>query len=201
MLSGINAHFFPGHPRVIQTFFHLHGEITLDSCSDIIEGIIECNTPQFEVDENELGEEVLVETPAEDVINLLITSPGGDMAACFALIEVIKGSKIPVRTIAIGEASSAGLCILMAGHQRVATPYTSLMSHAFATGAEGPYHELKNAASQFDAYFAKMVNLYLEFTGLDESIIRNELLSHFDKWMTAPQAKTYNFIDLVSDLA
>ena len=201
MLSKINKHFFPDHDRVVQSFFHLKNEVTIDSVAYVIEGIIDANTPQFEIDEDEDGEEILVETPSEDVINLLITSPGGDMAACFALIDVIRGSKIPIRTIAIGEAASAALCILMAGHQRVATRYTSLMSHAFSTGAEGHYHELKNAASQFDVYFAKMVSLYEECTGHDEKFIKSELLPILDKWMTAEDAKKFNFVDLVSDLS
>lgn len=201
MLSKINQYFFPDSERVIQSFFHLRGEVTIESVADIIEGIIEANSPQFEVDEDEDGEEILVETPSEDVINLLITSPGGDMAACFALIDVIKGSKIPIRTIAIGEAASAALCILMAGHQRVATNYTSLMSHAFSTGTEGHYHELKNAASQFDVYFNKMVSLYHESTGIEPDVIKNTLLPILDKWMTAEEAKQFNIIDIVSDLS
>ncbi len=151
----------------------------------------------LELDEEE---ESLIETPQEDVINLLITSSGGDMSAAFALISVMKASKIPVRTIAIGEAASAALCILMSGHQRVAAPYTSLMSHQFNTGSEGPYHVLKNIMRELDSYHSKMVRLYVESTGLDEQYIKDNLLSEKDNWMTPEQALENKFVDLVSDL-
>ncbi len=197
ILSKINAHFFPDNERVLQSFIHLRGEITIQTCGDVIDQILEKNIPTFELDEEE---ETLVETPQEDVINLLITSSGGDMSASFALISVMKASKIPIRTIAIGEAASAALCILMSGHQRVAAPYTSLMSHQFNTGSEGPYHVLKNIMSELDSYHSKMVRLYVESTGLDEQYIKDNLLSEKDNWMTPEQALENKFVDLVSDL-
>jgi ATP-dependent protease ClpP protease subunit len=199
MLSKINKHFFPDKERVLQSFIYLKGDISLTSCSEVIETIIERNTPSFEIDEEQ--DDVLVESPPEDVINLLITSNGGDMSASFALINVIKASKIPIRTIAIGEASSAALCILMAGHQRVCAPYTTLLSHQFATGAEGPYHELKNIMAQFDVYFKNMVELYKEYTGQDEEYITSTLLTTKDVYLSPEQGKDLNFVDLVSDLA
>lgn len=197
ILSKINSHFFPDKERVLQSFIHLRGEITIQTCGDVIDEILEKNIPTFELDEDE---EVLIETPQEDVINLLITSSGGDMSAAFALISVMKASKIPVRTIAIGEAASAALCILMSGHQRVAAPYTSLMSHQFNTGSEGPYHVLKNIMRELDSYHSKMVRLYVESTGLDEQYIKENLLSDKDNWMTPEQAMDNKFVDLVSDL-
>lgn len=201
MLSKINKHFFPDTERVLQSFIHLRGDITIETCGDVIDSIIDRNTPSFEIEEDsESDGEFLVESPREDVINLLITSSGGDMAAAFSLISVMKASKIPIRTIAIGEAASAALCILMTGHQRVAAPYTSLMSHQFNTGSEGPYHVLKNIMTELDSYHAKMIRLYKEHTGLGEEYIKNSLLSDKDRWMTPEEALENNFVDLVSDL-
>lgn len=200
ILSKINSHFFPDNERVLQSFLHLRGDITIQSCGEIIDMILEKNIPTFEIDEDG-DDDVLVETPQEDVINLLITSSGGDMSAAFALISVIKASKIPVRTIAIGEAASAALCILMSGHQRVAAPYTSLMSHQFNTGSEGPYHVLKNIMQELDSYHSKMIRLYKECTQLDETYIRENLLSEKDCWMTPEEALENRFVDIVSDLS
>ena len=197
ILSKINDHFFPDKERVLQSFLHLRGDITIQSCGDIIDMILEKNIPTFEIDEDD---DTLVETPQEDVINLLITSSGGDMSAAFALISVMKASKIPVRTIAIGEAASAALCILMSGHQRVVAPYTSLMSHQFNTGSEGPYHVLKNIMQELDSYHSKMIRLYVESTGLNETYIRERLLSERDYWMTPEEALDNGFVDIVSDL-
>lgn len=202
MLSKINQHFFPDKERVLQSFFSIRGEITMESVGDVIDDILTRNLPEFEVDEgDDESEDILVETPKEDVINLFITSPGGDMHAAWALITVIKGSKIPVRTIAMGEAASAALCILMAGHQRVVCPYTSIMTHPFSTGFDGNYHEIKNAVNEYDRYNKKMVQYYIDHTGLDEEYIKSTLLSVTDYWVDPDEALKLNFVDLISDLS
>ena len=37
------------------------------------------------------------------MIKVIINSPGGDVNSCFALIDTIKGSKIPVYTYGLGQ--------------------------------------------------------------------------------------------------
>ena len=196
MLTKINDHFFPDKESVDQAYVYLDGDVSIASCSDVIETIISLNYPTFEKDEEGFD----VEVPLPDVINLLITSVGGDMTAGFALINVMRGSRIPVRTIAIGEAASAGLCILMAGHQRVVTPYTSLMSHQFASGVEGSFDDLVNAAEAFKTYHDKMLKFYIECTGLDAKYIKKHLLQAKDHHFSPEKAIEYNMVDLVSTL-
>ena len=196
MLSTINQHFFPDKREVQQLYLYLQEEITINSCSKVIGDIISANLPAYWEDSR--GN--MIQEPAPDVINLLITSQGGDMAAAYSLINVIRGSKVPVRTIALGEASSAALCILMSGHQRVATPYTSLMSHQFLSETGGSYDEIKNLVAEFDLYYQKMQHLYFECTGLDEEFIKTKLLSSKDHYFSPEVAKEYNMVDIVSGL-
>jgi len=181
---------------VNQAFLYLKGDVSINSCSEVIADIITLNLPQTYIDPKTGLQD---ETPP-DVINLLITSVGGDMSAAYALISVIRGSKIPVRTIALGEAISAALCILMCGHQRVATPFTSLMSHQFLTGTEGSYDYIKNLVTEFDTYYNKMYALYQECTGLDEAFIRDKLLSSREHYFNPQDALQYNIVDLVAGL-
>ena len=196
MLNKINKHFFPDLEEVDQTFIYLAGEITIEACASTVESILAMNMPKQTVMEDGL----VAEIEGPDVINLMITSVGGDMTAAFGLINVMRGSDIPIRTIALGEASSAGLAILMAGHQRVATPYTSLMSHTFSSGTEGTYDDLETSMKAFRSYKAKMVEFYKEFTGLDEKFIKKTLLSHKDHHFDGKTALEYNIVDLISDL-
>ena len=197
MLTKINDHFFPHQEEVDQAYVYLRGPITIDSCAEVIETILGINIPaEEEYDED--GD--LIEPEQPDVINLLITSVGGDMNAAFALIAVIKGSTIPVRTIVVGEASSAAFCIFLAGDQRVITPYASLMSHCFSTSVDGHFHDLKNAMDEMNAYNGKMIDLYQEFTGLDKKIIKSKFLSHKDAYISHEDAIKYNMADLLSDL-
>ena len=196
MLTTINQHFFPNQSDVKQSYLYLQEDITISSCSTIIAAIITANMPQI-YEDPKLG---LMEEPPPDVINLLITSSGGTMEAAYALIAVIRGSKVPVRTIALGEASSAALCILMTGAQRVATPYTSLMSHQFLSETGGSYDQIKNLMDEFDSYYKKMEKLYAECTQLDPHFIRTKLLSSKDHYFTPEMAKEYNMVDLVAGL-
>lgn len=197
MLSKINAHFFPELDRpVIQEFIYLNGEIEPEKCGEAIGRILEINQPRVEEDD----EGVWIEQSKVDVINLLITSPGGDMSAGFSLVNVIKGSKIPIRTIAMGEAVSAGFCLLIAGHQRVVAPYTALMSHIFSTGFDGNYHELKNAMQEIHRYNTKMIDFYQDCTGLDKKLIRRKFLGKDDVYISHADAIKYNMVDLISGL-
>ena len=77
-------------------------------------------------------------------LTLGICSPGGDLNACFALVDVMKGSKIPIRTIGMGMIASCGLLMFISGEKgrRVLTPNTSILSHQFSWGSFGKEHEL-----------------------------------------------------------
>ena len=63
-------------------------------------------------------------------LTLGICSPGGDLNACFALVDVMKGSKIPIRTIGMGMIASCGLLMFISGAKgkRILTPNTSILS-------------------------------------------------------------------------
>ena len=103
-------------------------EITLTTCKNAIEWVFEANFSE--------------ERP--DMLNLIICSPGGDLNASFAMVDVMRGSAIPIRTIGLGQIASAGLMIFIAGEkgQRILTPNTSILSHQYSWGAFGKEHEL-----------------------------------------------------------
>ena len=67
-------------------------------------------------------------------LQLMINSPGGSVHACFALIDVMKGSRIPVHTIGLGMIASCGILTFMAGQKghRYLTPNTSILSHQYS---------------------------------------------------------------------
>ena len=69
-------------------------------------------------------------------LTLGICSPGGDLNACFALVDIMKGSKIPIRTIGMGMIASCGLLMFISGTKgrRTLTPNTSILSHQYSWG-------------------------------------------------------------------
>jgi ATP-dependent Clp protease, protease subunit len=169
------------------SFLLLMEEITLASAKNAVEWIFEANFAE--------------ERP--ELLNLIITSPGGDLNAAFALIDVMRGSAIPIRTIGLGQIASAGLMIFIAGDkdQRILTPNTSILSHQYSWGAFGKEHELFATVKEFDLTTKKMIQHYKKCTGLSDAKIREVLLPPQDIWLSPLEAKKLGLCDHVKELS
>ena len=134
---------------------------------------------------------------------LMICSEGGDMSTAFALIDVMRSSLIPIKTVGLGQIGSAGLLIFLAGTRgrRFLTPNTSILSHQFSWGSDGKVHELFATMKEFELTQKRMVEHYKTCTGLDESEIRTALLPPHDVWLSAQEALALNICDAISELA
>jgi ATP-dependent Clp protease protease subunit len=134
-------------------------------------------------------------------LTLIICSPGGEMPSAFALIDVMKGSSIPIHTVGLGQIASCGLLTFMSGTKghRVVTPMTSIMSHQYSWGSFGKEHELLSRVKEFELTSQRMLELYKECTGLDEKTIRKVLLPSQDIWLTAEEAVKYGIADEVKE--
>lgn len=167
-------------------FFTLMDEVTLDVCKQAVEWILEANFTE--------------ERPS--LLNLIITSPGGDLNAAFALVDTMRGSAIPIRTIGLGQIASAGLMIFISGDKgnRILTPNTSILSHQYSWGAFGKEHELFASIKEFDLTTKRMIAHYKKCTGMDEKQIREVLLPPQDVWLSAQEAKKHGLCDDVKDL-
>ena len=132
-------------------------------------------------------------------LTLGICSPGGDLNACFALVDIMKGSKIPIRTIGMGMIASCGLLMFISGEKgrRVLTPNTSILSHQFSWGSFGKEHELFAAVKEFDLTTQRMIDHYKKCTGLSEKDIREYLLPPQDVWLSAKEAKKLGLCDSI----
>ena len=133
---------------------------------------------------------------------LMICSEGGSMESAFALIDVMKSSDIPIKTVGLGQIASCGLLIFLTGApgRRVLTPNTSILSHQYSWGSEGKHHELWAVTKEFGLAQERMLRHYQETTGLDTEIIREKLLPPHDVWLNATEALALNICDYVSDL-
>jgi ATP-dependent Clp protease protease subunit len=169
------------------SFLLLMEEITLASAKNAVEWIFEANFAE--------------ERP--ELLNLIITSPGGDLNAAFALIDVMRGSAIPIRTIGLGQIASAGLMIFIAGDKdnRILTPNTSILSHQYSWGAFGKEHELFATVKEFDLTTKKMISHYKKCSGLSDAKIREVLLPPQDIWLSPVEAKKLGLCDHVKELS
>ena len=132
-------------------------------------------------------------------LTLGICSPGGDLNACFALVDIMKGSKIPIRTIGMGMIASCGLLMFISGEKgrRILTPNTSILSHQYSWGTYGKEHELFAQVKEYDLTTERIVNHYKKCTGLSEKDIRKYLLPPHDVWLSAKEAKKLGLCDKI----
>ena len=134
-----------------------------------------------------------------DHIKLYINSPGGSVHSAFHLIDIMKQSKIPVHTIAMGLAASCGVLTLMSGVKghRYITQNTSVMSHQYAWGSKGKEHELYGMVKEFELSSKRMIEHYKKCTGKSERYIRKHLLPETDQWLNTEEVIKHGIADKV----
>ena len=134
-------------------------------------------------------------------IKMIINSPGGNVPSAFALIDTMKGSKIPVFTYGLGEIASCGLLTFIAGAKghRYVTRNTAILSHQFSWGSFGKEHELMASVVEFNNTSQRLIEHYKKCTGQTEATIKKYLLPPEDVWLTAKEAVKYGLADHVVD--
>ena len=164
----------------------LMDEITDSTCKDVISFIISKNLIK----------------PYPKYLQIVINSGGGDLQAAFALIDTMKGSAIPVRTVGLGCVASAAVMIFMSGEKghRVLTPNTSVLSHQYSWGTYGKEHDLFATVREYELTTKRLINHYKKCTGLNEKKIRQHLLPPEDVWLSATEAKKLGLCDSVKSV-
>ena len=157
--------------------------ITAESCKEAIEFILKQNA----------------EKKKQKRLQFMICSPGGDVPSCFALIDIMKGSRIPIHTVGLGVIASCGLLLFITGEKgkRTLTPNTSILSHQYSWGSYGKEHELFAQVKEFELSTERMINHYKKCTGLTEEQIREHLLPPEERWLSAKEAKKLGICDKV----
>jgi ATP-dependent Clp protease, protease subunit len=130
-------------------------------------------------------------------LTLYINSTGGDLYCAFALIDIMKNSKHPIRTIGVGSVMSAAFLIFASGSQgeRYAGKNASFMCHQYSDGVEGKHHDLKATMKEGENCNDKMVAILKEATGLPPSKIKSKLLHASDVYLTAQETIDFNVAD------
>tara|TARA_R110002020_G_scaffold214662_7_gene421755 strand:- start:772 stop:1332 length:561 start_codon:yes stop_codon:yes gene_type:complete len=164
----------------------LMDNISSDSCKEAIEFILKQNS----------------EKKKQKRLQFLICSNGGDVPPCFALIDVMRGSGIPIHTVGLGVIASCGLLLFITGEkgQRILTPNTSILSHQYSWGSWGKEHELFAQVKEFELSSRRLVEHYKKCTGLSEEDIRTYLLPPEDVWLSGKEAKKLGICDSIRQL-
>ena len=177
----------PGQMMWDAGIFYFADPFTFETTKPVVNWIIEKN--------------LLPDSERPRELSLIINSPGGSVHAAFGMIDTMKGSAIPIKTVGLGMIASCGILAFMSGEKghRILTRNTSILSHQYSWGSGGKEHELFARVKEFELSTMRMLEHYKRCTGLTEKKIREILLPAEDVWLTAEEAVKYGIADKVVD--
>jgi len=135
---------------------------------------------------------------ALESVEVEINSPGGSVFEGQRIYNALRGISargVEVTTTVNGLAASMGSVILMAGDKRQMTHGSRVMIHEASTIAWGDARTMRKNADLLVGISSEIAGIYADRTGGDLKAIRNLMFA--ETWMTADEAKTNGFVDVV----
>ena len=122
-------------------------------------------------------------------LTMYINSSGGNLNDSLGLIDIMRTSQCPIRTIGIGSICSAAFMIFSSGTkgERYIANNTSIMCHQYSDGMEGKHHDIKSRFKELELTNTRMIEVLKENTGLETRTIKSKLLCPSDVWLTAEE--------------
>ena len=136
------------------------------------------------------------ENPDKD-INFYINSPGGSIAAGFAIYDTMQFIKPDVSTMCVGMAASMGAFLLAAGAKgkRLALPNSTVLIHQPLGGFQGQASDVAIHAKYILSLRERLNRLFAQHCG--KPIEQIERDTDRDNFLTAQEALEYGLIDKV----
>lgn len=101
-------------------------------------------------------------------IYLWVHSYGGDIEQANFFCDLCMSSRIPIITIAMGAAMSAGFLIMLAGHKRYAFKHSQLLVHTGSGTLSGTAEQIEEAQKNYKKQINEMKEYILSRTEIDE---------------------------------
>ena len=190
------------HPFAVPTVIEedQRGERAFDLFSRLLkERIIFVGTPIDDAVANLVTAQLLhleSENPDHDA-QIYLNSPGGELAAIFAIYDTMQYVKCDVRTICIGQAASAAAVLLAAGAngKRLALPHARIVIHEPRGGTTGQAVDIDIQAKELIRLRSLLDEILAHHTGQTVDRIRGD--TDRDFIMSAEEAKDYGLVDEV----
>lgn len=129
-------------------------------------------------------------------ISIYVNSPGGDVTGLFTIYDTMQYIKSPIKTVCIGEASSAAAVILAAGTpgKRFAFENSSLMIHEIQIGGmSGTGTEIEKESARVKRLNEKIIKTVALHCNQSYEKVKADCVA--DLHMTAQEALEYGLID------
>ena len=133
----------------------------------------------------------------DELITVLINSPGGSADSGFALYDMLRFVTAPVRTVVNGLCASAGILVHLAGDEgmRYCLPQSRFMIHQPSTAGQGTASDLDITAQEVIKLRARYVGLIADATGNDSERVLER--SRRDFWLNAEEALEYGLVSKI----
>ena len=137
---------------------------------------------------------LLLEQESDEPIKVFIDSPGGDADAGFAILDMMRFVRPPIKMIGMGLVASAGAIVLLAAprEQRFALPNSRYLIHQPMAGFRGVGTEIEIHAKEIDLMRRKMNELISQETGKPVAEVEQD--TDRDYWMGAEEALAYGLV-------
>lgn len=142
----------------------------------------------------------LAQESGQSFIPIVIDSFGGDLYSALSMADLLKTSKVPIVTVAMGKAMSAGAVLLTCGDEglRFASPMSTIMIHDVCMDAKGKVKDIEADSKEGERLNRIMFNLMEKNCGLERGHLLKILRvkqNSTDWYITPTQAKKLNIVN------
>lgn len=140
--------------------FYIDYEIDEDySLIELSKIIIQMNMAEKDIDKKDLKP-----------IYLWVFSYGGDLDQAYGFVDLCMSSRIPIITINMGVAMSAGLLILLAGNKRYGFKHSQALIHSGSAGFSGTAEQIEEAQKNYKKQLEQMKQYVISRTNISEDL-------------------------------
>ncbi len=141
---------------------------------------------------------VMESRDAERPITVVINSPGGSADSGFAIYDMLRFVRCPIRTVVNGLCASAGILVQLAAPKgsRFALPESRFMIHQPSTAGEGTASDLDITAREVLKLRERYIRIISDASGRDYERVLEDARRDF--WLNSKEAKDYGLIDKVA---
>jgi ATP-dependent Clp protease protease subunit len=109
------------------------------------------------------------------------------------MIDIIEASRIPIVTVAMGVAMSAGFMLFLSGHKRYAFKHSNLMVHEGSAAFSGTAEQIEQAQKNYKKQIDGMKEYILSRTNIPEKVFNKNKTK--DWYLTADELIKYSVAD------
>lgn len=159
----------------------------------------------FEVDETyelmEIAKVIIqinmseINIPKENLkpIYLFVHSYGGDIEQANFFCDLVMSSRVPIITVGMGVAMSAGFLILISGQKRYAFKHCQMLIHSGSAGFSGTAEQVEEMQKNYKKQINEMKEYILERTSIDEKTFNKN--KNKDWYLTSKELIDYHVVD------